>query len=266
MSQKKRPRNNNYDPKKLEEAVVQRRTAKENNDLEKQKEAEGIIYQYLERYIRTEVSYKYQQLIDKQDREEVINGIWSRILDRIDGYQSAKGTGSTYIVRDIRHEVSDYANWKYYSANKYYGNILRQIEEINSECETQGISLTSAMVSEKLRVRENKAKEYIQMFARQTISYDTVDDYICSSDLSCESVEEQLLRQESEEKVRHILNKYLSEEDAEFFYEYMRDDPENKLKYFREKGIEMNTEPNKIRNRFNRIRRKLAKDISKEDL
>lgn len=33
MSQKKRSRNNNYDPKKLEEAVIQRRIAKENNDL-----------------------------------------------------------------------------------------------------------------------------------------------------------------------------------------------------------------------------------------
>ena len=53
-------------------------------------------------------------------------------------------------------------------------------------------------------------------------------------------------------------------EDAEFFYEYMRDAPENKLKYFREKGTELNIEPDKVRNRLNRIQRKLAKGISKE--
>lgn len=178
MSHKKRPRNNDYDPKKLEEAVVERRIAKENNDLKKQKEAELVIYQYLERYIRAELSYKYKKLIDKQDQEEIINEIWVRILDRIDGYQSAKGTGTTYIVRDIRHVVSDYVNWKYYSTNQYYGKILRQIEEINSECEIQGIPLTPQIVSGKLGVRENKAKEYIQMFNRQTIPYDTVDEYI----------------------------------------------------------------------------------------
>ena len=110
MSQKKRSRNNNYDPKKLEEAVIQRRIAKENNDLKKLKEAELVIYQYLEKYIKTELSYKYQKLMDKQDQEEIINEIWIRILERIDGYQSAKGTGTTYIVRDIRHVVSDYVN------------------------------------------------------------------------------------------------------------------------------------------------------------
>ena len=60
MSRKKKPRNNDYDPQKLEEAVVQRRIAKENNDLKKLKEAELIIYQYLEKYIRSELSYKYQ--------------------------------------------------------------------------------------------------------------------------------------------------------------------------------------------------------------
>ena len=54
-------------------------------------------------------------------------------------------------------------------------------------------------------------------------------------------------------------------EDAEFFYEYMRDAPENKLKYFREKGTELNIEPDKVRNRINRMQRKLAKGISKED-
>ena len=250
--------------KKLEEAVVQRRTAKENNDLKKLKEAELVICQYLEKYIKTELSYKYQKLIDKQDQEEMINEIWIRILERIDGYQSAKGTGTTYVVRDIRHVISDYINWKYYSANQYYGKILRQIAEINSECETQGIPLTPRLVSRKLGVRENKAKEYIQMFARQTIPYDTVDGYIYSLDSSCESAEEKLLRQESEEEVQQILRKYLSEEDAEFFYEYMRDAPENKLKYFREKGTELNIEPDKVRNRINRIQRKLAKGISKE--
>ena len=45
----------------------------------------------------------------------------------------------------------------------------------------------------------------------------------------------------------------------------MRDAPENKLKYFREKGTELNTEPDKVRNRLNRIQRKLAKGISKEN-
>ena len=44
MSQKKRSRNNNYDPKKLEEAVIQRRIAKENDDLKKLKEAEFVLY------------------------------------------------------------------------------------------------------------------------------------------------------------------------------------------------------------------------------
>lgn len=161
--------------------------------------------------------------------------------------------------------ISDYINWKYYSANQYYGKILRQIEEINSECETQGSPLTPQMVSGKLGVRENKAKEYIQMFNRQTIPYDTVDEYIYSLSSSGESAEEQLLRQESEEEVRQILGKYLSEEDAEFFNEYMRNVPENKLKYFREKGTELNTEPDKVRNRLNRIQRKLAKGISKEN-
>lgn len=102
------------------------------------------------------------------------------------------------------------------------------------------------------------------MFARQTIPYDTVDGYIYSLDSSCESAEEKLLRQESEEEVQQILRKYLSEEDAEFFYEYMRDAPENKQKYFREKGIELNIEPDKVRNRINRIQRKLVKGISKE--
>ena len=121
------------------------------------------------------------------------------------------------------------------------------------------------MVSGKLGVRENKAKEYIQMFNRQTIPYDTVDEYIYSLSSSGESAEEQLLRQESEEEVRQILGKYLSEEDAEFFNEYMRNVPENKLKYFREKGTELNTEPDKVRNRLNRIQRKLAKGISKEN-
>ena len=121
------------------------------------------------------------------------------------------------------------------------------------------------MVSGKLGVRENKAKEYIQMFNRQIIPYDTVDEYIYSLSSSGESAEEQLLRQESEEEVRQILGKYLSEEDAEFFNEYMRDAPENKLKYFREKGTKLNTEPDKVRNRLNRIQRKLAKGISKEN-
>lgn len=45
----------------------------------------------------------------------------------------------------------------------------------------------------------------------------------------------------------------------------MRDAPENKLKYFREKGTKLNTEPDKVRNRLNRIQRKLAKGISKEN-
>ena len=103
------------------------------------------------------------------------------------------------------------------------------------------------------------------MFNRQTIPYDTVDEYIYSLSSSGESAEEQLLRQESEEEVRQILGKYLSEEDAEFFNEYMRDAPENKLKYFSEKGTELNTEPDKVRNRLNRIQRKLAKGISKEN-
>lgn len=52
--------------------------------------------------------------------------------------------------------------------------------------------------------------------------------------------------------------------EIEFFYEYMRDAPENKQKYFREKGTELNIEPDKVRNRINRIQRKLVKGISKE--
>ena len=83
MSRKKKPRNNDYDPQKLEEAVVQRRIAKENNDLKKLKEAELIIYQYLEKYIRSELSYKYQPVVLRFGPVEILgDGIGGdRILE-----------------------------------------------------------------------------------------------------------------------------------------------------------------------------------------
>lgn len=157
MNRTRTPRNKNYDSKNLERAVIERRTAMENHNLEEKEQAEEKIIRYLDKYIYWAL-HNYGPLIAREDIDDIRQGIWLRIFERIDGYEAAKGTESTYITRDIIHVISDYINEKQYAANQYYGKILRQVEAIRQECEVHGEPLTSGVVSRKLKVGEKKQR------------------------------------------------------------------------------------------------------------
>lgn len=260
MERMRTPRNKNYDSENLERAVVQRRTAIENHNLEEKKEAEQAIVQYLDRYIYWAL-HNYGSLIAREDMDDIRQEIWLRIWARIDGYEADKGTGSTYITRDVMHVISDYINEKQYATNQYYGKILRQIEGIRQECEAHGEPLTPGVVSRELKVAEKKAAEYIEMLNRQIISYDKLNDSGYRWELQCGSAEDDLIRREDTEYIRALMKKSLSEDDYEFICRYLAENPRKKSEFFRRIALEENTEPDKIRSRFGRILRTLKKYI-----